>query len=635
MSKKLRIVGLLWPILLSSSLGGAQVNPARIEDALDTVKKAGQPAAYCPSCSIFSGETSPTVRNCVEALCEDPKFSMSVEYENAYEAYLDRTPYDSELAPLVREIRVNDANELLAESRLLLEWIKDKKTLTDTAAVRMFRLNLGIKDYGKIEFKSEDGAMKVDEAASRANLKDEKISKEELQRRGFVVKKLRELAEQVFTEVPDNPEAFALLYPKDKVQQKIAEWEKRILELENKVKQHPETAFLVNSNQYRDALDSKMLIDELKSGVITSGLLNDLGGAFIFLKGLELAIDDPDFRRNTSHPVDLSYFAARTVQRAERNIQLAQERLRPDFEISDEVCGGTWQLGQVLLPTSAQNKEMAKKIPGFRDKFKSGLKRFLSVETWEKKSKLIDRWNAEMPQTKTAHFQHMKEMLKRAAAYSRWEKRFNDIKNGPDRDRILPLFLLDDDDDEDPHMNRSPEYDCEDLFPNIYSDAAYRAHGGFLVGPAVVRFGEKVEGIVFHELAHLLAKELQEKDVSPATKSWFEKSRQCLAAQHTEVDGEKREFYQDEDWADLMAANLLPESRFACSFLVQSAQRAGRYELMSLINPDPTDDHSSDLFRVMHHHVVATQKLPDVCVRALEKKGQKVNFKNCALAAQE
>ncbi|MFT6067697.1 MAG: hypothetical protein ACJAT2_001876 [Bacteriovoracaceae bacterium] len=167
----------------------------------------------------------------------------------------------------------------------------------------------------------------------------------------------------------------------------------------------------------------------------------------------------------------------------------------------------------------------------------------------------------------------------------------------------------------------------EQLGVNPIPDLYLGAYNGIKVGPIAVKdFSNKGKQILAHELGHHVGHFMEKNRLSHRTTVKFKRTRECLAASHTEeVGGEvkmklstnrskkvrwKENKYSEEDFADWIASKA-SDSNMACLFLKGEVLDIPNKDYFK--NADKEDTHSSAVYRLLNIELNKKGKLPASC----------------------
>jgi hypothetical protein len=165
----------------------------------------------------------------------------------------------------------------------------------------------------------------------------------------------------------------------------------------------------------------------------------------------------------------------------------------------------------------------------------------------------------------------------------------------------------------------------------------YMAPNYVYVSPYSFNNPEIGEAILDHELGHVVNNEFFTKQLSTQSQKKYKKLRQCVTNYHRDVEYEDGQdsLYSEEDMADFFSFLTFSKERgslFSCSLLPQN-RKGTQYAVddLNLINQDPTDPHSSAMFRLLMEAKFKRHPLSSNCQKLIEQYRDKFNFKPCEL----
>lgn len=151
------------------------------------------------------------------------------------------------------------------------------------------------------------------------------------------------------------------------------------------------------------------------------------------------------------------------------------------------------------------------------------------------------------------------------------------------------------------------------------------------LGRDVARGGPYAEGIIFHELGHVLDSVFIRGDVSSESLKKRDEQKQCLAAKLKDSQSES----MMEDFADIIGAENV-KINYACDFVFgQGAAKSNILMSAETISEDENQTqihrevHSSDFFRLLHIEQIQKGKLPKECNQFLVENKTPIDFSSC------
>lgn len=295
-----------------------------------------------------------------------------------------------------------------------------------------------------------------------------------------------------------------------------------------------------------------------------------------------------------------------------RTSDLEKQKQDPKKTLLDSKCIETYLLSMSYSPSASQIATARSREKELRSRFNDLIKAHLSKEESTKILSEIASWSAEYPLSKDEWKKRFLARLKIRLA----EFLSEDHSKYRFTEEILAAIL--------PIVFRgSYELDavefCKDNLLQPISDGALAANLKFSVGPANVQLGEKAHGVVFHELGHLLSATSAR---FPTLKKSVDRVKSCLSKQYPNPVGDDR---KEEDFADWLSFKLESKNNLACVF----ARKDSPEEYSEIKFNSEGEPHSSHLFRTMHGASYSDQKIPAVCVKAVQSQGAKPNFRAC------
>lgn len=147
------------------------------------------------------------------------------------------------------------------------------------------------------------------------------------------------------------------------------------------------------------------------------------------------------------------------------------------------------------------------------------------------------------------------------------------------------------------------------------------------LGRDVARGGPYSEGIIFHELGHVLDSVFVRGDVSSESLKKRNEQKQCLASKLKNSQSES----MMEDFADIIGAENV-KINYACDFgFGQGASKSNILITAETIgeNEIHREVHSSDFFRLLHIEQIQKGKLPKECNQFLVENKTPIDFSSC------
>lgn len=180
---------------------------------------------------------------------------------------------------------------------------------------------------------------------------------------------------------------------------------------------------------------------------------------------------------------------------------------------------------------------------------------------------------------------------------------------------------------------------CDAFTPKLFEDHATRT-SHVVLGWQSLSFHQIGAGIIAHEIGHIVSYAVD--SASDIKSSDYYNARQCSTQMHVtnsknnglSTDGAGR--FASEDWADSFSSTTLKilnktwpyAKNFGCALSALSA--TGKFSGNSVLDQDPTEVHSTGMYRALQVHVGMGNKLPDSCKSALGDTDFQTMTRSCA-----
>jgi hypothetical protein len=618
-----------------------------IPDKIEKLNKAGTTGDLnCNDCEAnqnYSRFLDPVDKprnyfeECIESLCPSGDSSYQQMLDNVYDNTKAKdVEFDKEIAPLILK-GTHAAAKLIIESiDQTLAWLKTNPEIKDEKNIRLFNLFDSMYSIYSMDFdlKETSDGVAVDEKAARE--KFPALSEKEFNRKVSIVNILMNNYLNNKNRIEDSdPGALRIIYPDGQLKKKIDDLRVGMRARREKVAQSDEFKDLLKLSTMNEIIDDSVFDRVFINGEINSEAIEGIGANEFMLSAFELVLKNKKFKTLLSGPVIsiMDYVAENDIEKAlsdRRNY--AESVMSVGNEKIYETCKAVYATAKEFLPTQRQIDEFKKREPEIKNKFYKSVEGVFSAHSYSLMKPKMDKWFFTYPITKEAFNINFKMALEKEVKDSELSKQNQDKDlRSPGKETVLFMNLMMSSaiDIEDNRISIA----CEDFMPSTLPDASYSATGGATVGLLPLK-DKNAEGIVYHELAHLLFGEMEKKGLSQKTKKWFDKSKSCLGKGHLDpatADAPKENIYLEEDWADMISAHTTKQgSNFMCIFN-QNANENG----FTLVNSDGEDDHSSDFYRLLHIARVQNESLPAACVEGLKLKNETPNFSNCITGSED
>ena len=625
MQRKIILTFLLccWSLFSSADL------KKNIENLNQSVKNAENPPAECPSCTVsvagFEEDDATLMRKCVELICPNRDFSMAATLAKVYEkAAKPDALFDREIEPLIQAISKDNALEKVARSNSLLEWLNKAPSLKEPSSIKLFNLIQTLTHFSAFKIKENQfGAPIIDAENSRPQFL--KLSDEEYDRRLKIGDKiLRAFEDRAIRET--DPARVQLLYG-NKFHEKIAEAMLVLQDKKQQIANDPEIGFLTKDPGFKELFSFEKIEAQFSSDQINPESITNLNEINSVLTIFVASIKDPEFKKSLLGPeIDIKKTASDIgIETLLQDRLLKQKEFlkgtRPAFSLK---CRVAFQLAQAGLPTQKELDQFSGPVKEIKSRFAQQTKGLVCPILEKNYRDQILTMTPNLPLTKEQFLKNMKNSLSRRLEESnKWKSKAKEAKNSERMDLRYSLGIASANSE---YNETTKDIDslCENLFPNLIPDMASPNGNSFVTGPLAIKFPEG-SAISYHELGHKLYYYMSSHWTCDQTA--FVKMRTCLNHNHTELS-ESTTKYESEDWADLISAQFDDQTRNAACVLMDKAKNED-FEKLSLTQTQNSNDHSSDLFRMLHVNFIKTGKIPAICQQALAAKNEKADFKNC------
>lgn len=637
------VAGTLASIIAFADLG------RKIENINQTLKVTGQQNP-CDSCDLAQEKSDPEskMRECLQTLCpKNPEAVEDVQLKVYEKAAADNPTYNKSIQPLINQLAREAARENLYHAKQLLAFIDHPGIRRDDSARRIFNIFRISSQFDKLKFKADDtGNVIVDTAASRSAFAD--LNESQFQLTMDISNQFLTIFLNARPFPTEDSTRLKILYSESALQGKIKTAIANVTQKKQELQNNPDFKFLTGISSLFEQMSEAKLSAPFADGNIDSEGITNLNQTSAMLELLLQSSKDPKFKeRLNSQEIDIKKFAERngTVPILKERITKLQAALDSKGDIASFNCRYAYELAHQILISEQNAPTAMTALHKMQETFGDKTKDLVCPLVADAYLYNVKSWQPQIPET-TAQFdrsliQNLQSKLNDEKTYL---KQWQDIEINAHRDDIY-LIGFANISAEDNEVNRPSERLCKDLTPSYFPDATYHDSNGFIVGPSVLANIEKNKGITFHEMGHKLWAHFSSMLAmkSPlncgSTDKWFRDVRACLRSNHTEltaeelqkqtesVQNDKPSQFEEEDWADLISTKVDDSSNnFACLFFGStSASNPGTLSLRAA----DQDDHSSNLFRLLHLNFLKTGKVPAACEQALNARGEKTAFKNC------
>ncbi len=568
------------------------------------------------------------MQSCVENICPNEKFSLTKILDSAYQrSKSTSSTYDQELQPLISEIITKNADGMVKGSERFLAWIDKGHKLTEPGQIRVYNVFATLEEFSKFKFTTKSGKTVVDGKRSREAFP--KLNDQEFWIHAKRANAILAVSGDLLFEDLD-PARIKMQHGDDfkkSVETVLDSYAGKLANL----KESPDLNFLFGLKQIEHLMLGKSLRDQLAdSQQVNAEIADRLQNLNVLHNILQATAKDADFKALfDSGPIDIKKAADQSDRKTvlQENLQTAVPYQTGIMINHSATCLTAFNLAQETLPSEEEIRQFRDRVKKFKDGFANQTKGLVCTKQRKAFQKEVNSWQAYLPMSKEQFTPTLKASFARISAdldrEAEWTK---EIETSKDKDALYAISLVGLNKTE--KMSGSVDGVCEAMMPTLLPDAASLINKGIVAGPLAVKLKE-AEGITFHELGHKLYQHLKTEN-SCVEKSKFSKIQNCLAKNHGIEEG-KENIYESEDFADLISASLDKQnSNFSCLFARKL--RPEEYGNLSLRNEVSSDEHSSDLFRLLHINFVKTGKIPEQCHQALEARGEKPNFVDCLKA---
>jgi len=558
---------------------------------------------------------------CVRELCGDELGRL----RNELRTYL--TYHDERLAknyePLIKAVAASARAELIGtviEIENLLLLIRENRKITSPRALQLNEITLSTEHIDKVVANPD---LSIDEEATRKALADQSPETISLNLRG---------ARVAFNAVKAIPivakESLVVL------RQRISDEEIRmqirvaIADVENNEKQvanhfHlPREAIFPGLSRWEEY--KKRLISEPLSAYNLEQLSDRYQNPLILAR----MISEFELDRQRNPLEARALMAPELVKSYEEQLKSIKEYLSGKFDDSNlttaslksamYVCLGGAALVEMYSPTQ-ENIEAFKPLESlWRKAFLERLGGHLSIETMSKFTPFFNGLKIDFPKTKADWLKDALRDLQRAQAEAKWN--WVNQSNESRQLAVIQMQFAGRSAVTEIKPMKSTEEHCKRL-GNPVSDEADMSSDQVSFGALTIARPSSGGVVAFHEYAHSLSGFLRRSNgVSPHSKGVFSRWRSCL------INGrDNGARFIEEDFADLLAFNL-SKSKFNHIGCIDLDDKD--VENFTVTQTPKKDEHSSDLFRLLHSEMVSG-KVPEVCTQALKAKGETFEMVNC------
>lgn len=594
------------------------------------------------------------VQLCVNTLCPDKNLSMS-KNENDVFTNLGKVyqMYHKEIAPLTSEIRRLEIEYRKNFNIEAKSWSENPKNLVNPEESRLLNAvaSLSMVRYFSYKQMSPDKYI-VDREKSRS-----------------VFYFLNDQEFEAFSKIADEigavyivPELFLKkrygveLVGQNKFVSFIAS--EVIDKTFNDLLNNPKNTILLKSKAFRSLLNPTEFKERLFSKTNLSPFaLEELERLLRSTEYLKILTDDSKLSPLIDSPLlDIPSLAKKIhYSKYIQQFEIYPSALLNASRSADSICEAEFIRANTLLPTALEVKKAKTRIDNLKKEYLLGVKKHLSKASFSELEKKMQAWQPVLSESKEEYVKNMKEALRieiKRAKSSNTDLTY--FVNSPHKDFYFSTQMIQSVfNNFDKQLKIENEWRANNVcLMNHFEylpDAASRHTGKFVFGPAVVRHSPRLDGIVLHELSHLLDGVLSANKLSPETDSWFNKVKSCLVSNHNYSKNDQNssrsmtdskaqppvgEQFLSEDWADLLSSVALPKQENYACFFIKKEGDSGVYREDSFVNLRPGAKHSADLFRLLHLQQLKKGSLPDECQQAVQAQGYKADFKNCLVQDQ-
>lgn len=628
-------------LTIAPSLMAATENTVEMVEKIESVTE--NPAG-CPSCIARNAGEKPDaaaqaalMKSCIESICPSNSFSQAA-LDQAIAKKANDPQFEKEIAPLVNEIARETAKDRVGRAEILKAWIKDAKPLASENGIRAFNFFRALERVGQFEYASDGSNLRIDLAKSRSRFPQ--LSDDEFQRAVLIeTRMLKSFTQRAIIET--DPARIKLLYPGERYRAVVDGTIQQLRSLGVLIERSPDVNFLMSLDSIKSLSQPEFWRPYFADGKMNPDAITSMNNTVSTFQLLLASASEPEFRAALkSNPIDLQKLAAdeKFTDDLTNQSEAAKKVAASNDVLDSPACRTAYASGQETYPNAADINTMrtggAERI---RNDFIKAIRGHLSKQSAAKVEITARAWKPIFPPSREQHLQTLKTQLQdRIKETKLAAERYQQTGKSKDRDLVFAMALATRATNTAAPTEKADDV-CLNLIPRVVPDGALA--NGFIIGPTAFMKDGGGRGFASHEIAHLLFKELMTGTVSGETASWFDQSRQCLLANHTELNEEERgrhlsdyrrtgrSQYTEEDWVEGFGAVADGNQNGVC-FAVRQDQTAD-YGALSMKNTVANDEHASLLQRALHVQFVQKGSLPEVCGEALRAKNESAKFKNC------
>lgn len=579
----------------------------------EATKQAGQNQQLCPGCDektlelfnsvFFEGDK---VQKCIESICPDIEGSGAKAINEALtedKSVVQR--FHSEIVPLIEKYQRIRLEDEIEYSRDLLSWLDRAGIESDPAVIRLVNFSILLNDIDKLRLKIDiRGAVVLDLEKSKASLPG--LSDDEIYKRAAVLSEYLKINES-FPIEGETSDELHLYHPGGELEKKVRQVHAENQKRHAALLKDKDMKILMATPDFRDLVDESLVGRIVSSEKVNATELGELREVYVLLRLLEKISRDRQFKKIVNgESLDIKALAqksnleGRLKERLENYNKLL---VKLDTQVVD-VCLAHYNFAQKILPKKVEIERFKQNLPRYREWFKTYISKKMSSQSARKVLPEIDKVQFSLPLTPDLHHQQMQQALQLLVAGAQKSKDANKkVRESEMRDKIYGLMaaiesLGGKSGDENELSNSKLVEVCEVLSPNVYFDASLTVKNSVGVSALSVRNPLYGEGIIYHELSHILWQNFENNKLSSSTRKWQKETVQCLVSQHAVTLNNS----SNEDWADYIAVHTLLDHNVQapnpeCLFVRQVDPE--EYKGLSIFNLNPFDSHSSPLYRAL------------------------------------
>lgn len=586
------------------------------------------------SCLASQSSLKPS-QSCLESICVDKSFSLPKMIDKThYKEYTLDNPKKIKMHQMINEIAINQLKEKVITDQLMLDWLKEKRVTSDESIVIPLKIFEMFGYLNLFSYKMNGETLVVDEEESRLKFPNE--ATEDFSKKVLIVNNaLPILMKASFGD--NDPARVKLIYPGEKLKQKIQEIYEDVQKSYNKFSTSKEYKVLIESGMMKSIYDPSRFEEILTLEELSPLDFNYMDQALMLTSLLKATLEPTPLRESLKgKSIDLNQLAqkyeliSRTKSKLDVIKKAVNEKVKNKLYVSD-TCLTAYNRIEEFAPTEKEIKKYKEIEKPLIENYINKLTTFISKESANELRNYSKNWIGEYPPSKEKYFNDLLASLENARAESLKHKKLREkILASKDQDRFWSMYVASflTDDKQSEELSTDVYYACDEFVINPIPDAAHKTNKNFIVGPIPLKFPKKGEFIFHHELSHL-AYEFFDKTKSRASvssKNLFSKSLSCLDTNHKGTSPDiDVEMYRSEDWADMIASKTSsPDGNLGCFFIGKNIGR-----IASLENSDETDTHSNYVFRMLHEEYIRKGSIPEICQLELSMSDQKASFQDC------